>query len=112
MEKIVHVIPQTDKRLFEIDCIKWMLCVPRISPDSPRFIHYFSRWRIPDKIAASKHRGDFEEITKNCPLFSPELARFIQAGIDEYHRFSKTTPNPPALEDSPLQIVKVSAIAA
>jgi len=112
MQKIVHVITQSEKRLYEIDCIKWMLCVPRISPDSPRFIHYFSRWLIPDKIAASKHRGDFEEITKNCPLFAPELTRYIQAGMDEYHKFTKTTPELPALKDSPLQIVKVSTKAA
>jgi len=95
----------------ELEAVQWMLTVPRISPDSPRFAHYFSRWRVPEKIAASKQRGDFDEITKDCPLFAPDLARFIQAGIDEYHKFTNTRPEQSALKDQPPQTVKLSANA-
>lgn len=111
LKKTIHKLPQSAKRLFEIDCIKWMLCVPRLSPDSPRFAHYFSRWRVPEKIAASKQRRDFDEITKDCPLFAPELAQYIQAGIDEYHKFTNTRPEQAVLEDQPPQTVKLPANA-
>jgi hypothetical protein len=88
MRKNVHVIPQSKKRLFEIDCVRWMLSVPKISPDSPRFIQYFSRWVIPEKIAYAKQQGTFDEATKTCTSFAPELCSFIAAGITEYLRFT------------------------
>lgn len=88
MRKNVHVIPQSKKRLFEIDCVRWMLSVPKISPDSPRFVQYFSRWVIPEKIAYAKQQGTFDEATKTCTSFAPELCSFIAAGIAEYLRFT------------------------
>ena len=88
MRKNVHVIPQSKKRLFEIDCVRWMLSVPKISPDSPRFIQYFSRWVIPEKIAYAKQQGTFDEATKTCTSFAPELCSFIAAGIAEYLKFT------------------------
>lgn len=95
MQKNVHVIPQSNKRLFEIDCVRWMLAVPKISPDSPRFVQYFSRWVVPEKIAAAKAAGRFEEATKSCTYFAPELCRFIAAGYAEYLRFTKQPPEQP-----------------
>ena len=88
MQKNVHVIPQSKKRLFEIDCVRWMLSVPKISPDSPRFVQYFSRWVIPEKIAYAKQQGTFDEATKTCTSFAPELCSFIAAGIAEYLKFT------------------------
>jgi len=93
MRKNVHVILQSEKRLYELDCVRWMLCVPRISPDSPRFVQYFSRWLVPEKIATAKSAGKFDDYTKNCPSFSPELCKFIPAGLAEYRRFTKQDRN-------------------
>ncbi|EKD54263.1 MAG: hypothetical protein ACD_60C00101G0002 [uncultured bacterium] len=95
MRNNVHVIPQSKKRQFEIDCVRWMLAVPRISPDSPRFIQYFSRWVVPKKIAYAKEQGTFEESTKSCTYFAPELINFIAAGYAEYLRFTNQPPEEP-----------------
>jgi hypothetical protein len=112
MQKTIHVIPQSEKRIFELEAVQWMLTVPRISPDSPRFAHYFSRWLVPEKIAAAKARGTFEETVKNCPLFAPELLDFIQSGLDEYHAFTKHKNKAQRLEQPAPPAVKLSAKAA
>lgn len=100
MRKNVHVIPQSKKRLFEIDCVRWMLAVPKISPDSPRFVQYFSRWVVPEKIARAKAAGTFEETTKTCTSFAPDLCSFIAAGFAEYLRFTGQPPEQPELSST------------
>ena len=41
----------------------------------------------------AKSAGKFDDYTKNCPSFSPELCKFIPAGLAEYRRFTKQDRN-------------------
>lgn len=83
-----------------IDLIRWVLAVAGIPADSPRFAYYFSRWRIPDKVAAAKAAGTFADTIKNCPPIDPAWVRLIPAAMAEYHAFTTAhqinQPNKPA----------------
>lgn len=83
-----------------VDLIRWALAVAGIPADSPRFAYYFSRWRIPDKVAAAKAAGTFADTIKNCPPINPAWVRLIPAAMAEYHAFTTAhqinQPNKPA----------------
>lgn len=66
-----------------VDLIRWVLAVAGIPADSPRFAYYFSRWCIPDKVAAAKAAGTFADTIKNCPPIDPALVRLIPAAMAE-----------------------------
>lgn len=42
------------------DVLAWMLAVPGIPPDSPRFARYVLTYDVPAKIRQAKASGDFE----------------------------------------------------
>lgn len=83
-----------------VDLIRWVLAVAGIPADSPRFNYYFSRWCIPDKVAAAKAAGTFADTIKNCPPIDPAWVRLIPAAMAEYHAFTTAhrinQPNKPA----------------
>lgn len=70
--------------------VQWMLCVPRISPASPRFTYYADNWNVLEKIRRFTDSGEFESIVKDCPAFSAEE---LHAALDYIDR-SETTNEP------------------
>lgn len=97
--KNVHCI--TSQRQEEaVDLIRWVFAVAGIPADSPRFNYYFSRWLIPDKVAAAKAAGTFADAIRNCPPIDPAWVRLIPAAMAEYHAFTTAhrinQPNKPA----------------
>lgn len=45
------------------DIDAWLLCVPRINPDSPRAAWYIRAYNVADKITCAKLSGEFEHLT-------------------------------------------------
>lgn len=75
-DKINHVRSIARKRIEEAETLaKWMLCVPKISPTSPRFVYYADNWNVLDKIRRFSESGELAAIIKECPAFSPAELR-------------------------------------
>jgi hypothetical protein len=55
------------------DVLLWMLAVPRLSPDSPRFATYVRDYQVLDKIRAAKLSGTFD-ITVTAALRTLPIA--------------------------------------
>ena len=55
--------------------LKWMLCVPKLRTNSPRFAYYADNWNVLEKIRRFVESGEFASIVKDCPAFSSEELR-------------------------------------
>ena len=82
---IVHLSSPEHENYIKI--IKWCYAVAGIPADSPRFAHYVSRWRVPDKIAAAESADTLETTLSKCPPIDPSWIRLVPAALDEYKRF-------------------------
>jgi diphthamide synthase (EF-2-diphthine--ammonia ligase) len=52
-----------------------MLCVPKLSTMSPRFVYYADNWRVIHKIQRFTETGEFESTVKDCPAFGADELR-------------------------------------
>ena len=62
--------------------LKWMLCVPKLRTNSPRFVYYADNWNVLEKIRRFTESGEFASIVKDCPAFSSEELRAALDYID------------------------------
>lgn len=46
-----------------VEVAAWLIAVPKIDPGSPRAAAYVRAYAVPEKIAAAKEAGTFEQIT-------------------------------------------------
>lgn len=78
------------------DVLAWMLAVPGIAPDSPRFAYYLRTYDVIGKIQAAKLAGTFEEITGAPPAPPPyRLAAAVdvaEAQARRWRRFRRRVP--------------------
>ena len=74
-----------------------MLCVPKISPTSPRFVYYADNWNVLDKIRRFSESGELAAIIENSPAFSPAELR---AALDYLDRFD-AAEKPDQSKDAP-----------
>ncbi len=72
------------------DVLLWMLAVPQLTPESPRFARYVVDYRVPDKIRAAKIAGTFEATisaaTRPAPAVPARLAAAAAAPVPHQAR--------------------------
>ena len=66
-----------------------MLCIPKISPTSPRFDYYARYWNVLDKIHRFAASGELESMLQDSPAFSAEKLRAALDFIDRSETFEK-----------------------
>ncbi len=66
--------------------VQWMVCVPKLSPTSPRFRYYADNWDVLSKIRRFVESGGFSSITKDCPAFSAEELRAALDYLDQHNQ--------------------------
>lgn len=94
MHKNIHSFFSKEKQ-DALDLIRWVFAVARLPADSPRFAWYVSRWLVPEKIAAAKLDGTFDDLVKTCPPIDPAWLRFVPGALAEYRKFTEQYFTPP-----------------
>ena len=69
--------------------VRWMLCIPKISPTSPRFDYYARYWNVLDKIRRFAASGELDSMLQDSPAFSAEELRAALDFIDRSETVEK-----------------------